>query len=173
MRIVAGQWRGRRIEAPPGLAVRPTLDRVREAWMSILQHEIPGTRALDLFSGSGALGLEMLSRGATSADFVEIDPKALRVLQKNIDILGAEQASTIRRTDAIRFTEKLDENAYDVAVADPPYKGGFALKLVEVWLKRPFSRILSVEHNSHETLPGAQDTRRYGSAAITFYRREE
>ena len=172
MRIVAGQWRGRKIEAPPGLAVRPTLDRVREAWMSILQYDIPGSRVVDLFSGSGALGLEMLSRGAVSADFVELDPKTARVLQKNIEVLGAAEASVIRRADALRFVEKLDENAYDLAVADPPYKGGFALKLVEVWLQRPFSRILSVEHDAYEKLPGSAETRRYGSAAITFYRRE-
>ncbi len=172
MRIVAGQWRGRRIEAPSGLAVRPTLDRVREAWMSILQYEIPGSRVIDLFSGSGALGLEMLSRGAAAADFVERDPKTLRVLEKNIELLGAKDTATIRRGDAVRFAEKLEENAYDVAVADPPYKSGFALKLVEVWLQRPFSRILSVEHDSHEKLPGSDETRRYGTAAITFYRRE-
>jgi 16S rRNA (guanine966-N2)-methyltransferase len=172
VRIVAGQWRGRKIEAPPGLAVRPTLDRVREAWMSILQYDIPGSRVVDLFSGSGALGLEMLSRGALSADFVEQDPKTIRVLQKNIEFLGADNAAVIRRADALRFVEKLEENAYDVAVADPPYKGGFAQKLVEVWLQRPFSRILSVEHDSYEKLPGSTDTRRYGSAAITFYRRE-
>lgn len=172
MRIVAGQWRGRRIEAPPGLAVRPTLDRVREAWMSILQYEIPGARVLDLFSGSGALGLEMLSRGAATAEFVEIDTKTIRVLEKNIELLGAGQAAIVRRSDAVRFAEKLGENAYDVAVADPPYKGGFGQKLVEVWLERPFSRILSVEHDSHEKLPASVETRRYGSTAITFYRRE-
>ncbi|HZK77969.1 MAG TPA: RsmD family RNA methyltransferase, partial [Gemmatimonadaceae bacterium] len=70
MRIIAGKWRGRRIEAPSGDDVRPTLDRVREAWMSILQPDIPGSRVVDLFAGSGALGLEALSRGAVSVEFV-------------------------------------------------------------------------------------------------------
>jgi 16S rRNA (guanine966-N2)-methyltransferase len=173
MRIVAGRWRGRRIEAPPGLAVRPTLDRVREAWMSILQSDIPGSRVLDLFAGSGALGLETLSRGAVSADFVEKDGKTLRVLQQNIEVLGASGAAVVHRGDALRFAEGLEPGSYDLAVADPPYSGGAALNLASLWLQRPFARILSVEHDSRETLPGEGETRKYGSSAITFYRRED
>ncbi|HEU4879377.1 MAG TPA: 16S rRNA (guanine(966)-N(2))-methyltransferase RsmD [Gemmatimonadaceae bacterium] len=173
MRIVAGQWRGRRIEAPPGRDVRPTLDRVREAWMSILQHDIPGSKVLDLFAGSGALGLEALSRGARSVDFVESDSGAIRVLRKNIETLGPTDASDVHRADALRYVDKLSENEYDIAFADPPYAGGAGAKIAGVWLERPFARILSVEHDAHEKLPGAKDTRRYGSSAITFYRVEE
>ncbi|HEX6575418.1 MAG TPA: 16S rRNA (guanine(966)-N(2))-methyltransferase RsmD [Gemmatimonadaceae bacterium] len=173
MRIVAGEWRGRRIEAPPGRNVRPTLDRVREAWMSILQHDIPGSRVLDLFAGSGALGLEALSRGATHADFVEKDPKTLTVLRANIEILNPGERAQIHRADALRFVGAMSAVEYDLAFADPPYAGGAALELAEVWLEKPFARILSVEHSSRESLPGATDTRRYGSAAITFYRIEE
>ena len=77
MRIIAGQWRGRRIEAPPGELVRPTRDRIREAWMSIVHHDLPDARVLDLCAGSGALGLEALSRGASQVDFVEQAPRAL------------------------------------------------------------------------------------------------
>ncbi len=173
MRIVAGQWRGRKIEAPPGLDVRPTLDRVREAWMSILQYEIPGSSVVDLFAGSGALGLEMLSRGAKSAQFVESDQRTIRVLQKNIGLLGATDKAVVHRANAMGFVERLAEGAYDLAVADPPYAGGFTLKLATLWLERPFARILSMEHDSRETLPDAAETRRYGTSAITFYRREE
>ena len=97
MRIVAGRWRGRKISAPAGSHVRPTLDRVREAWMSILQLDLPGARVLDLYSGSGALGLEALSRAAVSADFVEKDPQSIRALQKNIDALGAGDLAAIHR----------------------------------------------------------------------------
>ena len=172
MRIVAGRWRGRRIEAPPGSRVRPTLDRVREAWMSILQRDIPGSRSIDLFSGTGALGLEALSRGAVSADFVESDPDSLRVLRRNIELLGAEGAA-VHRGDAIRFAKKLTRHAYDIAFADPPYAGEAAQSLVSLWLERPFARILSVEHDSREKLPGPADTRRYGTAAVTFYRSED
>src|SRR5512132_4297736 len=107
MRIVAGMWRGRRIEAPPGRDVRPTLDRVREAWMSILQHDLPGSSVLDLFAGSGALGLEALSRGAAHADFVENGARALRVLKGNIDLLGSADKADVHRADALRFAAAL------------------------------------------------------------------
>src|SRR5437764_12710937 len=89
VRIVAGRWRGRRISAPSGSQVRPTLDRVREAWMSILQLDLPNARVLDLYAGSGALGLEALSRGAVSADFVEKNARSLRALEENIAALDA------------------------------------------------------------------------------------
>jgi 16S rRNA (guanine966-N2)-methyltransferase len=173
VRIVAGQWRGRRIEAPPGRDVRPTLDRVREAWMSILQNEITGSRVLDLFAGSGALGLEALSRGAKHADFVESGARALTVLRRNIEVLDPGERAQVHRVDALRFADKLEPLAYDLAFADPPYAGGAAAKLAEVWLSRPFARILSVEHEAREKLPGSDDTRRYGTTAITFYRTGE
>lgn len=173
MRIVAGQWRGRRIGAPPGRTVRPTLDRVREAWMSILQRDIPGSRTLDLFAGSGALGLEMLSRGAATAEFVESDTRTLRVLRDNLALLGATDSAVVHRTDAIRFARSLEPGQFDIAVADPPYAGEFAPALAELWLEKPFARILSVEHDSRKKLPGEGETRRYGTSAITFYRREE
>src|SRR5918998_5589832 len=121
MRIVAGEWRGRRIKAPAGNAVRPTADRVREAWMSIVQHHLPGASVLDLFAGSGALGLEALSRGAASAVFVEIAAESLRALRANIEALGAGEAAAVRRADALRFAESLPAHAFDIAFADPPY----------------------------------------------------
>lgn len=170
MRIVAGEWRGRRIEAPPGRDVRPTLDRVREAWMSILQLEIPGARVLDLFAGSGALGLEALSRGAVSVDFVENDVRTMKVLRKNIEALEAEEKTTVERGDAIRFASKLAPHAYDIAFADPPYAGGFAPTVAGVWLESPFASILSVEHGARDRMPEGGETRRYGDTAITFYR---
>ena len=94
MRIVGGEWRGRIIKAPRGTAVRPTLDRVREAWMSIVQLSLPGARVLDLFAGSGALGIEALSRGAASAGFVDSDPRSLGVLRENLAALDAADRAT-------------------------------------------------------------------------------
>jgi 16S rRNA (guanine966-N2)-methyltransferase len=141
--------------------------------MSILQLDLPHARVLDLFSGSGALGLEALSRGAASADFVEKDPRSIKSLKTNIEILGAEGISHVRRADAIAFAEGLEAGSYDVAFADPPYEGGFAARLAALWLEKPFASILSVEHNSREKMPAATDTRRYGISAITFYRTED
>jgi 16S rRNA (guanine966-N2)-methyltransferase len=153
--------------------VRPTLDRVREAWMSILQLDLPGARVLDLYAGSGALGLEALSRGAVSADFVERDPKSFRALQENISALGAGELATIHRKPALAFADTLARLGYDVAFADPPYAGDDAGRLAERWLKSPFSRILSIEHPATDGMPGGGVTRKYGSTAITFYRSEE
>jgi len=169
MRIVAGQWRGRRIRPPDDARVRPTADRVREAWMSIVQPYLVDARVLDLFAGSGALGLEALSRGAASADFVEVSAAGVRAIRENAELLGAGDALTIHRGDAIRFIEKLEANAFDVAFADPPYGHGLAAAVAERWRVVPFAAILGVEHESKEKLPDGE-TRRYGSTAITFFR---
>jgi len=134
--------------------------------MSILQPALPGARVLDLYAGSGALGLEALSRGATSADFVELNPPSLAALAANIEALGAE-AATVHRGDALRFVEKLPAAAYDVAFADPPYNRADAERLVALFRKTPFARILAVEHPADTELQG-DDTRRYGDTAITF-----
>ena len=172
MRIVAGRWRGRRIDAPADDRVRPTGDRVREAWMSIVNPWLAGARVLDLFSGSGALGLEALSRGAEAVDFVEIAATSLALIKRNSELLGAGAAATIHRADAIRFVEKLPPHAYDVAFADPPYDLGFAAKLAELWGAVPFADILGIEHRASEWLPGDGDRRKYGNTVITFFRVE-
>src|SRR5690242_13441956 len=117
MRIVAGEWGGRRIQAPPGRATRPTTDRVREAWMSTVAPVLPGARVLDLFAGSGALGLEALSRGAATATFVEQDAKAVTVLRANVEALGATEAARVVKGDALKFARGLDAGAYDLAFA--------------------------------------------------------
>ena len=141
--------------------------------MSILQLDLPGARILDLYAGSGALGLEALSRGAVAADFVEKDPLSIRALQENIGTLGAGSLATIHRKSALPFAEALGPLDYDVAFADPPYAGGDAARLAERWVKAPFSRVLSVEHSATSAMPEGGDTRKYGSTAITFYRSEE
>ncbi len=172
MRIVAGEWRGRTIVAPADERVRPTADRVREAWMSILQNHLPGARVLDLFAGSGALGLEALSRGAEHADFVEMHPRSLTALRANIATLGAADRSAVHRADALRFVDRLAPGAYDIAFADPPYRLGMAERVAARWLEVPFAAVLSVEHARGEEMPGGGDTRRYGDSMITFYRTE-
>ena len=166
MRIVAGQFGGRRLVMPKDSRVRPTADRVREAWMSILGDELAGARVLDLFAGSGALGLEALSRGAESVTFVELNPPSLKALHENIGTLGAEGSTTVHRGDAMRFAERLSSGAFDVVLADPPYTVDHASQLVALFRRNPFGRILSVEHSSDLVLDG--DTRRYGDTAITF-----
>ena len=168
MRIVAGRWRGRRIRPPSDARVRPTADRVREAWMSIVQPYLHDARVLDLFAGSGALGLEALSRGAASADLVEVSAAGVRAIRENAEVLGAGDELRVHRADALRFIDKLEPHAFDVGFADPPYGNGLAHAVAERWLDVPFADVLGVEHESKERMPEG-DTRRYGSTAITFY----
>ncbi|HET7586096.1 MAG TPA: 16S rRNA (guanine(966)-N(2))-methyltransferase RsmD [Gemmatimonadaceae bacterium] len=167
---MAGRWRGRVIRAPADARVRPTADRVREAWMSIVQPELVGARVIDLFAGSGALGLEALSRGAAFAEFVEIAPRSLHALRENIRALGADAQSRVRRADALREVEAMPPMSYDVAFADPPYGGDAAARIAKRWIASPFARVLGVEHAARDTVPAGGDTRRYGDTAITFYR---
>jgi len=168
MRIIAGRWRGHPIQAPPGRGTRPTTDRVREAWMSAMQQEIPGARVLDLFAGSGALGLEALSRGAAHVTFVEQSGGALRALKANIARLDAGAVRVVR-ADAIRFAQQLAVGAFDLALADPPYGHGHAQALAHCFTRTPFARWLWVEHGSGEEMPPLPDahTLTYGDTALT------
>ena len=174
MRIVAGRWKGHTIQAPPGRATRPTTDRVREAWMSALLPWLPAARVLDLFAGSGALGLEALSRGAAHATFVEIAYGPLKALRANIERLGAADDCTVVRDDAMHYAKRLqgDEQvgrAFDIALADPPYDRPYALELAQLFAARPFADWLWLEHRAKDRLPdlpGAR-TRKYGDTALT------
>jgi 16S rRNA (guanine966-N2)-methyltransferase len=124
MRIISGEHRGRRIAAPPGQDTRPMLDRVREAMFSTLGQRIPGARILDLFAGSGSLGLEALSRGARAARMIEKDPRAIAVLKENVALLGLGERAEVVRGDALRRSlwSALDAGeGPDVVFLDPPY----------------------------------------------------
>ncbi|MEX2583773.1 MAG: 16S rRNA (guanine(966)-N(2))-methyltransferase RsmD [Gemmatimonadota bacterium] len=171
MRIIGGEWGGRRISAPAGRDTRPTTDRVREAWMSAVAPWLPGADVLDLYAGSGALGIEALSRGAARATFVETASAAARVIQANLSAL-AVPADRVRviRTDALLFVAGLDRCEYTVAFADPPYGTGAAARLAGIFRATPFARVLTVEHSRDESIPPAPDlrTRRYGDTTLSF-----
>ncbi|MBA3576672.1 MAG: 16S rRNA (guanine(966)-N(2))-methyltransferase RsmD [Sphingomonas sp.] len=121
MRIIAGEWRGRRLIAPDGAATRPTGDRVRETLFSMLASRLGAfdeLRVADLYAGSGALGLEALSRGARFACFVEQDSKAVAVIRSNIDCLGASERALVFARPVERLPE---QDPFDLIFADPPY----------------------------------------------------
>ena len=117
MRVVAGAFKGRRLQAPRGRGTRPTADRVREALFSMLG-DVSGDAVLDLYAGSGALGIEALSRGANRAVFVESDPRAAATIRRNLEALGAE--AEVRRQDALRFLGAAP-GSFDLVFVDPPY----------------------------------------------------
>lgn len=138
--------------------------------MSILHPELPGARVLDLYAGSGALGLEALSRGAACADFVDVAPSSIKAIRENGAALGALDRMRIHRGEALRFAQKLEAAAFDIAFADPPYNLGMAPRLAAQWLRVPFAHVLGIEHDAHEALPEGGETRTYGGTAVTIYR---
>jgi 16S rRNA (guanine966-N2)-methyltransferase len=117
VRVVAGAFRGRRLQAPRGRGTRPTADRVREALFSMLG-DVAGTRVLDLYAGSGALGIEALSRGADSATFVERDRRAAQVIHRNLRAVGVRAA--VIEGDVLTFIRE-DQRRFDLVFCDPPY----------------------------------------------------
>ncbi len=170
LRIVAGVWGRRRLRVPRGRPVRPTSERVREAWMSVLGPALEGATVLDLFAGSGALGLEALSRGACHATFVERSRRVLGYLRANVAALGADERVTIVAADVFSYLHGLAPDGFDIALADPPYGHGLAERLLASYQRSPFARILSVEHEPGEqvSLPPGAEQRRYGDTLITF-----
>lgn len=139
--------------------------------MSAVTPWIAGSGVLDLFAGSGALGIEALSRGAAHATFVENDAGALRTLKQNLAALGigSDDAEVVRQ-DVFKFLEHAAASQYEVAFADPPYAGGLATRLAEVYRACPFAEVLCIEHARSEPLPPSARLRerRYGDTILSF-----
>jgi 16S rRNA (guanine966-N2)-methyltransferase len=176
VRIIAGAWRGRPLEAPPGLATRPTSDRLRETLFSMLASRLgtfEGLRIADLFAGSGALGLEALSRGATSATFVESDPAATAVIRRNAAKLGADVQVLTGSALALPPSPP-----FDLILADPPYAEGSGSAAVEAVVRANWlapGGWMSVETRRGDAVdPGPLEVdavREAGRARLTLLRR--
>ncbi len=184
MRITGGIHRSRALRAPRGDATRPTSDRVREALFSTLASAgaLEGARVLDLYAGTGALGLEALSRGASSATWVESGRDALVALRANVEALGATASARIVRSPVERAATQLVGNAFDLIFADPPYAdvpSGALARALAPWLSAepPFfssGAILVLEHASRDTAPALAPfvlagSRRYGDSTLSTY----
>jgi len=174
VRIIAGAWRGRAIEAPRGTATRPTSDRAREGLFSMLASRLgsfEGLEVADLFAGTGALGLEALSRGAARCTFVETDRAALATLRRNIDRLGAGERAEIRA----QSVEHVSLAPCDLIFLDPPYGAGLAQPALEraaAWLA-PGGWISLEAHGEAPAPPvglAAIVERRFGKATLTLIR---
>jgi 16S rRNA (guanine966-N2)-methyltransferase len=173
MRIVAGTLGGRRLKAPAGRGTRPTSDRVREALFSILG-DIANARVLDLFAGSGALGLEALSRGAKTAVFVDTDPKAIAAIGANLDAL--DLLAPVHKRDALAYLHNASDGPFDLVFLDPPYSsaselaGPLSERLPSVLTED--ARIVSESDKRQPlllTLP-LLDERVYGDTRIAIHR---
>ena len=175
MRVIAGTYGGRRLQAPPGTDTRPTADRVREALFSILGARVEGARVLDLFAGSGALGIEALSRGAAEATFVDSAPAAIRAVTANLQAVGAD--AEVRRADARRFLAGASAAArqYDLVFLDPPYRlaremgGVLATALPSVLAPGAVVVAESDRRGPLELDLPLVDERRYGDTLIRIY----
>ncbi len=181
MRVIAGTHRGRRLRGPQGSLVRPTSDRVREALFSILGNRLPNSRVLDLYAGTGAIGVEAISRGATHVTCVESSIEALKLMRQNIQGCGIAQQITVYAHTVKQFLNqpKQWEGPYDVVFADPPY--ALAQELESLLTQSVTERLLAadswliVEHAEKTTLPislGSADyvrRYRYGDTALSLY----
>lgn len=167
MRVLGGRFAGRALVSPSG-RVRPTAEALREVWMSLIGERVVKARVLDLFAGTGALGIEAISRGALWCDFVENNPAAIHSLKANVAALRLGKRGRIFDRDAIPFVERIDELRYDLALADPPYGSKKLDRIVQRWLEVPFALHLVVEHAHDHVLPVRGETKRLGDSAVTL-----
>jgi 16S rRNA (guanine(966)-N(2))-methyltransferase RsmD len=180
MRVVGGSLRGRKLKSPPGRILRPTSDRIRESIFDLLGPErATGRRALDLFAGTGALGIEALSRGYETAVFVENNPRALELIRGNIDLAGLADRAQVRSGDVFQYLKNPgDSRSFDLVLLDPPYGKGLAEKAMEALAGSglPGERSVVVCETEHGVdLPdrfgnlALEKHRKYGDTAVHLY----
>ena len=183
MRVIAGEAKGRRLVAPKGYDIRPTADRVKESIYNILGTAPQGALVLDLFAGSGNLGIEALSRGASKAYFIDSKRQAIELIRKNLEVTGLAERAEIIQSEAERIIPRLSEMgaAFDLIFLDPPYRisvsqvGAVIEKLASCCMND--GAMLVYEHDSKVNpleIVGLAfiSTRSYGDTAVSFYRKE-
>lgn len=179
MRVIAGSLKGRKLQTLEGLDVRPTTDKVKEAIFSAVQFDLYGANVLDLFSGSGQMGIEALSRGAKNAVFVDVSQKSLNVTRSNIASIGLENRTMCYKSDSRDFL-KTDRNLYDIVFLDPPYGKGILEEILPVLSKRMTNEGKIVcEHEKELVLPDRiecltiKKRYHYGKISVTIYINQE
>lgn len=178
MRVITGSARGMTLKTLDGTDVRPTTDKVKEAVFSAIQFEIEGRRVLDLFAGSGQLGIEALSRGALHATFVDADKNAVKIVKENLEKTRLLANASVAQTDALAFLTMTDK-VFDIAFLDPPYGKGLLQKaLAKVGERIAEGGLVVCEHPFGEELEDAygeltrQKEYKYSKTAVTVYRKE-
>ena len=175
MRIISGEFRSRRLKSPPGKHVRPTSDRTRESIFNVLsgRTDLDAAVAVDLYAGSGALGLEALSRGAQQVTFVESNHAVMRILKENAYTLGVNRRCDFRNVEVLAFLRSASPASYDIAFADPPYASPEVAALPDASLpvlKR--GGFLILEHDSRHEFTGHEAflmERTYGDTVVSFF----
>ncbi|MCR6546299.1 16S rRNA (guanine(966)-N(2))-methyltransferase RsmD [Dehalobacterium formicoaceticum] len=177
MRVISGEAKGRRLKAPKGFATRPTTDRVKEAIFNVLSAKIPGSAVLDVFAGTGGLGIEALSRGATLAHFIEKNREAASIVQNNLVHTGLSPKAQVLQGDFAFLLARLKER-YDLIFLDPPYHQGFVLQAVSLIIKYGLLSehgVIIIETGSKEKeLPQEEELvlvkeSVYGDTAVLYY----
>ena len=179
MRVITGSARGRRLKELEGMETRPTTDRVKEGLFSALQFDIEGRRVLDLFAGTGQLGIECLSRGAASAVFVDRRADAVKLIRENLRLTELEDRARVVAGDSMEYLKSIRE-PFDIIFLDPPYAAGLLERAIAHIAKFDILAphgIIAAEHPADRVLPAlappyrVHRTYRYGKIALTLYRR--
>ena len=181
MRVIAGSAKAKQLKTPEGMYTRPTSDRVKEALFSIVQFEIPGASVLDLFGGTGQLGIEALSRGAKSAAFVDAREDACRLIRENLKRTGFQNCAQVFRADYLEYLKRCKDK-FDIILLDPPYAEVFlenALKFITEIDILQSGGIIITERPAGKELPWVFDgyarskDYKYGSTLLALYRKEQ
>ena len=179
MRIIAGRFKGRRLVNFKADHIRPTTDRVKESIFNKLQGYVQDARVLDLFSGTGNMACEAVSRGAVKVDAVEISKKSLAIMRENIELLSIDGEVTTIAGDVIRYVEKYEGTPYDLVIADPPFTEKIAHRVMEALANSKCigpNTVIVIESSSHEKLLEKyvnlvrDDERDYGDKRVTFWK---
>ncbi|MEW9697767.1 16S rRNA (guanine(966)-N(2))-methyltransferase RsmD [Paenibacillus sp. SI8] len=182
MRVISGSAKGRSLKAVPGMSTRPTTDKVKEAIFSMIGPYFEGGQVLDLFAGTGGLGIEALSRGMEKAVFIDIEKKSIETIQLNLQAAGLKEQAEVYRTDAVRALKALAkrEQQFQLVFLDPPYKMKVIAELILAMEEQGLldeQATIVVEHDSQdvllEAIGGFEQQRRagYGDTAVTIYKR--
>lgn len=182
MRVISGTAKGKKLNSLEGIETRPTLDRVKEAVFNIIQFDIKEAVVLDLFSGSGALGIEALSRGAKEAILCDASNKAIKIINKNLEETKLKEKAKVFNNDYLETLNKIKDKKFDIIFLDPPYKSDYVEKSIEYISKHNLlteNGIIIVETNDKNKIDEIKakkhlevyDTRKYGIAIIIFIRK--
>ncbi|MBR4200235.1 MAG: 16S rRNA (guanine(966)-N(2))-methyltransferase RsmD [Oscillospiraceae bacterium] len=179
MRVITGTARGRKLLTPEGLDTRPTTDKVKEAVCSALQFDFPGANVLDLFAGSGQMGIEALSRGARRATFIDADNRALSCIRQNVKACGFADIAAVLKSDAVSFLQRTGER-FDIAFLDPPYRHDILPQILPILAeKMQKNGIIVCEHEPECKLSqrilnfDLQKQKKYGKIMISVFRNPE